>query len=366
MKLLLQDLIGAHYRLAIYKLMAEQIGCDFCFGDRWEDIKTMDFTQLPSKVTILKNVRFPFFYLQRGLLRFLRSDYDTYILNGEPRCLTAWLFMVGKRIFFPSKRILLWGHGLSGKEGFLKHFIVRVFYKLSDGAFIYNERSSKLLATQGISPVNLHPIYNSLDYDSQLPIRKNIARSNIYSNHFHNDLKNLIFIGRLTPIKQLHLLIEAVSVLREAGTQVNVTFVGDGSERARLEQLAKERNLQEQIWFAGACYDEYRNAEFIYNADLCVSPGNIGLTAIHVMMFGCPIITHNDFALQMPEFEAISNGVTGTFFEAGNSHALAESICSWLNTHADRISIREACYCEIDTKWNPHHQIEIIKKVLFE
>ena len=57
----------------------------------------------------------------------------------------------------------------------------------------------------------------------------------------------------------------------------------------------------------GECYSEETNAKLIYNADLCVAPGNIGLTAIHVMMFGCPAITHNDFKWQMPEFEAIKS-----------------------------------------------------------
>lgn len=55
------------------------------------------------------------------------------------------------------------------------------------------------------------------------------------------------------------------------------------------------------------------NAEFIYNADLCVSPGNVGLTAMHSLVFGCPVITHNCFEWQMPEFEAIQPGITGDF-----------------------------------------------------
>lgn len=57
------------------------------------------------------------------------------------------------------------------------------------------------------------------------------------------------------------------------------------------------------------------NAELIYNADLCVAPGNIGLTAMHAMMFGCPCISHNDFSWQMPEFEAIVPYKTGNFLK---------------------------------------------------
>ena len=55
-------------------------------------------------------------------------------------------------------------------------------------------------------------------------------------------------------------------------------------------------NLQDQIWFYGACYDESKLGELIFNADLCVSPGNVGLTAVHSMGYGTPVITHNNFA----------------------------------------------------------------------
>lgn len=83
--------------------------------------------------------------------------------------------------------------------------------------------------------------------------------------------------------------------------------------KQQLQQQVKSYNLANNIWFYGACYDEIKNAALIYNADLCVSPGNVGLTAMHSMVFGTPVITHNDFKWQMPEFEAIEPGKTGDF-----------------------------------------------------
>ena len=80
------------------------------------------------------------------------------------------------------------------------------------------------------------------------------------------------------------------------------------------------------------CFDEKINAELIYNADLCVAPGNIGLTAMHVLMFGCPAISHNNFKWQMPEFESIIPGHTGDFFEYDNVEDLARSISQWFTS----------------------------------
>ena len=103
----------------------------------------------------------------------------------------------------------------------------------------------------------------------------------------------------------------------------------------------------------------------LYSADLCVAPGNIGLTAMHAMAYGCPGISHNDFKWQMPEFEAIKEGITGEFFERDNAESLANSITNWLSTHENkREEVRNACFKEIDERWNPHKQLEIIKNVI--
>ena len=103
----------------------------------------------------------------------------------------------------------------------------------------------------------------------------------------------------------------------------------------------------------------------IYNADLCVSPGNIGLTAMHSLVFGTPAITHDDFPHQMPEFEAIKDGETGTFFKNGNVDSLAEGIVRWFEKHGnDREDVRKACMKEIDENWTPQFQIEVLRKNL--
>ena len=123
--------------------------------------------------------------------------------------------------------------------------------------------------------------------------------------------------------------------------------------------------LTDNVWFHGASYDEEENARLIYNADLCVSPGNVGLTAIHSLTFGTPVLTHNNFTRQMPEFEAIKDGVTGAFFMQDNEESLASQIDNWFQKNKDiRDEIRANCYEVIDSEWNPYYQMEIFKKVL--
>ena len=90
-------------------------------------------------------------------------------------------------------------------------------------------------------------------------------------------------------------------------------FIGDGPIASLLRKKAEK--MMEQVTFLGAVYDEELIASLLWNADLCISPGNVGLTALHSMAYGTPVATHNDFAEQMPEYEAIIEGRTGFFFD---------------------------------------------------
>ena len=98
-----------------------------------------------------------------------------------------------------------------------------------------------------------------------------------------------------------------------------------------------------------------------------MSPGNIGLTAIHSLTYGCPVITHDNFSNQMPEFESIIQGKTGDFFQENDVNSLADTIQKWLsqNLHS-REAIRQFAYQTIDTKWNLYYQMNILKQVFLK
>ena len=83
------------------------------------------------------------------------------------------------------------------------------------------------------------------------------------------------------------------------------------------------------------------------------------------MVFGTPVLIHNDFANQMPEFEAIHDGETGAFFKIDDISSLADGISEWFAQKGDkREDVRKACMKEIDENWTPQFQIEVLKKYL--
>ncbi len=96
---------------------------------------------------------------------------------------------------------------------------------------------------------------------------------------------------------------------------------------------------------------------------ICISPGNVGLTAMHSLVYGTPVITHNNFANQMPEFEAIIPGKTGDFFIEDNVDDLANVIEKWIKKPESQ-EISNNCFDIIDKYYNPNYQLSVIKGVI--
>ena len=63
----------------------------------------------------------------------------------------------------------------------------------------------------------------------------------------------LLSIGRLTGQKGFDILLHAVALLRQRAVQFELTIVGEGPQRAELESLTQELDLQESVRLAGSC-----------------------------------------------------------------------------------------------------------------
>ena len=366
-KLCLVFNIASKYREAIYKSIDKEWDCDWYFMRNTTDIKCMKLNSL-AHVTEVGSWKIPHtpFYYQKGIPSLLwRKEYQTYFMLGELFCLSTWCFLLLRKFFFPHKKVYFWTHGWYGKETPIRKVLKKVFFKAVDGVFLYGNHAKQLMVKEGFEERKLFVIHNSLDYDKQLALRNSLQPTDIYQKYFGNKNPNLIFIGRLTTVKRIDLLLEALVMLKNKGKMFNLILVGDGVEKAHLEEKVQKLNLEDQVWFYGACYDEKVNAELIYNADLCVSPGNVGLTAIHAMTFGCPVITHDNFPYQMPEFEAIKQGETGDFFKYNDAESIAECIEKWFAfAKGNRDAIRKACCKEIDSSWTPAYQMGVLKNNL--
>jgi glycosyltransferase involved in cell wall biosynthesis len=217
----------------------------------------------------------------------------------------------------------------------------------------------------GIDEDKLIPIYNSLDYEKQLVIRTKLRSSQVYKNYFGNDFPTIIYVGRIQKSKKIDAILRCMRNLKDREMFCNFVIIGGDVDGENITSLVEDLGLKDSVWFYGACYDEEKIGELIYNAQVCISPGPVGLTAIHSLTYGTPVISNNNFEKQMPEFESIIPKVTGDFFEDDDMKDLEVKMAEWLFIDADtRISIRSSAYHMIDGRYNPLSQIKILKSLL--
>jgi len=351
-----------HYRRAIYHLMAKELDCDFFFGANLlsgESLEKMELSCLPGfrkESKVLKLYRYEW---QRDVVRQAFKRYQIYILTGSP-ALSNIVFMLFARLF--GKRVFLWTHGLKSLEDG-KNPLVRFFFRSAAGYFMYGNYGRTIMLTYGIPEDRLFVINNSLDYERQIEVRKGLSLTSLYADRFRNNNPVVIFSGRLLKGKKIEMILEAQSLLL-GECPFNFVLVGDGPEQESLQRRADELGLAERVWFYGACYEEETLGSLFYNAALTVSPGNVGLTAIHSMMYGTPVLTHDNAAHQGPEHEAIIPGETGSFFSENDVLDLTHQIKCWFTDCQDRENILRKCFRVIDGCYNPYYALKVMKQVI--
>lgn len=312
------------------------------------------------------------FLWQSGLLKLaFSSSFDSFIFLGSPYHLSTWIASIIAQL--RGKDVYYWMHGVYKDEPSKVNWIkLNVFYKLATGFFLYGNRSLSILKRHKVKPDDkIHVIYNSLDYEESVKMRKVVNEKSVkeYRIKYFNDdsFPVAVFIGRLNNIKKIDMLINAQHILKQKqkGIFFNVLLIGDGEEKDKLIKLSETLGLSENVKFLGAVYDETIISQAVIYADICVVPGAVGLTAIHALSYGTPIISHNNLDLQMPEVESIVQGVTGNLYEYNNLENLAEVIEQWLLIHPLKTpKLMKDCFAVIDEFYNPYYQRKIIESVL--
>lgn len=294
----------------------------------------------------------------------LSGSFKQAIFLGDMNILSTWISLLICRL--RRKKTILWTHGFYGNENYIKRQLRILFYSIGNKYLLYEQRGKKLMIRAGFDANKIFVIYNSLDYELQKEYFENYQKNNTkreFTFFKNSKLKTILFLGRLTSVKKIDLLIKSLNKLNSKRVNFNLLIIGEGSKKSSLKKIAKEGLEKRWIYFYGKTYKESELSKLIYSSDLMVSPGNTGLNAVHALSYGTPVGTHNNFYKQMPEAAIIEDQKTGFFFNENDSDDLSLNIDLWFSkfdinlTQAERRRI-------IDEKYNPEYQIKVIQKAL--
>ena len=363
----------AHYRTPIFSLLSRNLVPRYTIaaGD-YSEIKIKLMEESISKIdpkdggiNFLKLTNiwiFKLFLIQpQVLLLCFSKKYNSIIFLGNMYYLTTWLGGLIARL--TGKKVVFWTHGYIREERNFQGFVRKIFYQIPHEILVYGQRAKDILISKGFNSEKVSLIYNSLDFDKQVKIVNETQCKNL-ELFKDNTLPVVGFIGRLTKQKKLDLLINVMSELISKGIKANLLIIGDGEEKKVLMDCVNELNLENNVNFYGACYDETLIYNLMKNMRVLVSPGEVGLTAIHSLTYGVPVITHNRFDMQMPEYEVITPGVTGDFFDYFHAEkSLMKALEKWLMKNEYDIN-RDECFKIISEKYNPHTQLKIFNQIV--
>jgi glycosyltransferase involved in cell wall biosynthesis len=127
------------------------------------------------------------------------------------------------------------------------------------------------------------------------------------------------WIGRMTGVKRTDLVLKGFRALRDNGVDAILCMVGDGPDRAAVEQLAGELGIVRDCLFAGYQEDV---GPFFAAFDVFVLPsGNEGtpVTAIEALATGCPVVATRVGGVP----DVVDDGVDGFLVAPGAAQELA-------------------------------------------
>lgn len=131
-----------------------------------------------------------------------------------------------------------------------------VFGRLADRVTAVSEGvRESLCAVEGFDARRVAIVYNGIELDRFAGLTREEARRRL---ELPQGVPILGTVGRLDPIKNYPLLIEAFRRVRRDWPSALLLIVGDGPERGRLEELARALGLGESVRFLGQRFDVER------------------------------------------------------------------------------------------------------------
>ncbi len=359
----LQQVCIPHYRRHLY----ETLGADPRFrfqvlADPSVDVPFLPLAEAPSRCEFKAAAQY-LISLPHGLslswqpialTTMLRERPDVVVAQGSPYDLTAWMLTIAGRVI--GLPVLLWTHGLQGEESGLKWMVRALLYKLSRGLLLYGEHAKHLLMAKGVAADRLHVIYNSLDDRAQATVFRRIAPEDCEG--FRRVLgidpgeRLICFTGRLQPVKRLPWFLQALNLVVKQGRSVHLVLVGEGSERPVLESLARELGLTKLVHFLGASFDESHLGLVLAASDLAVVPSGAGLSVMHALAYGTPVLLHDKIEEHFPEWEAVTEGETGWFYRHDDLSDCADKIIDALFPSPKKPAMTAACRAVIADRYN--------------
>lgn len=261
--------------------------------------------------------------MQKTPLGFIRAylQLRRIVAKNKPDVLHSHMFHANimarlLRLTTKIKRLVCTAHS-NNEGGKLRMLIYRLSNFLADiNTNVSNQSVVAFVAQKAVKQGQMQAVYNGIDTKKfspkdtkKLPVDIDVSNKFIF-----------IAVGRLTAAKDYPNLLQAAALLKQGNPDFVIWIVGDGELKTQLQCLAKDLQLDKQIYFLGMCDDI---SELMNIADAFVLSSaweGFGLVVAEAMACEKPVVATDCGGVA----EVIGN--CGTSVPPKNSQALAQAM----------------------------------------
>jgi glycosyltransferase involved in cell wall biosynthesis len=258
------------------------------------------------------------------LLRLFRSERIRLVYTfAHPNAL-FYAYVLRKLLGGPPVIVSIHATGRWGKRGLLgprQRFLLRAADRILAVASMHREL---LIREEGLPAGKIEVIYNGVDLSTYRPGRnreETRARLGVPEN-----TPLLVIVARLVPLKGHPVLLEALEIAAQRGVPFRALLVGDGPERAALEERARSLGLEARVAFTGARHDV---PDLLGASDLAALVSHqeaLPNALIEAHASGLPVVATSVGSVP----EIVVEGETGHLVPPGNAGALADRLAELL------------------------------------
>jgi glycosyltransferase involved in cell wall biosynthesis len=347
----------AKYRIPVFRELARRPGIELrvVYGS----VMNLDNVDAEGFEAIPTHRWRPF---GQGLV-FNRADWtystprlsDVIVFQWTPRSLSLVPAMLRARAAGVPR--ILWGHGYAKDERQRCHGARKLLTRFASALVFYEPTTRDHYVADGWEPSKAFVALNSLDQAPMEEARRCWLDRPDQLEKFRQEHKIhggpvILFVSRLHANNRVDLLIRATAALAAEVPGLKTVIIGNGAaEKARLEALARETGATDRVIFQDGIYDELKLAPWFLSASIFCYPAHAGLSLIHALWYGLPVVTSDNRAAQNPEVVALENNVNGLFYEHGNVDSLAAALRSILMNDERRAVMSQAARRSVEDKF---------------
>jgi N-acetylgalactosamine-N,N'-diacetylbacillosaminyl-diphospho-undecaprenol 4-alpha-N-acetylgalactosaminyltransferase len=229
--------------------------------------------------------------------------------------------------------------GLLGK---INLFLIRLLFNKANIIVSNSSGVDKDLKSLMNIKTETKVIYNPLDLE-MIARKKDICEDSVFD--FHKDIKYIISVGRLIPLKRNKDLIKAFYELQKKDENLELLFVGDGKLKEELLSYTKELKIDKKVHFIGNVINPFY---YLSKSDLFVLNSEVeGFPNVLVEAMACKVPVISSDCKSGPS-EILDGETYGYLYPVGDVDMLVKKMNYVLYENTELDILTENAYKRVE------------------